>query len=99
MTATTPVRPDAALRQLIAHDLDRLAELLRPLFARPAWHDRAACRGTAVADWFPGQGEAVPADHLALCAVCPVARLCAAAGGEASHGWWAGRPARHWRTP
>jgi hypothetical protein len=54
--------------------------------ARPAWHQRAACRGqTAV--FFPDDGDTTEAQ--AICADCPVASPCAQASGT-EDGVWAG---------
>jgi WhiB family redox-sensing transcriptional regulator len=43
--------------------------------ARPAWFDQAACRGVALAVFFPGQGRsAMPARNI--CQHCPVSTPC-----------------------
>lgn len=43
--------------------------------ARPAWRERAACRGTDGARWFAETARA-RAWCLAVCAACPVREEC-----------------------
>jgi hypothetical protein len=84
--------PDEARYVADPSDLiDALAELAS-LLKRPAWHAQAACRGAGPASWFPGRGDDVrPAQ--AVCATCPVAEPCAAAG-EGETGIWGGMSER-----
>jgi WhiB family redox-sensing transcriptional regulator len=42
---------------------------------KPTWMKRAACRGTDVDLWFPGQGGPV-AEAKAICETCPVREQC-----------------------
>lgn len=72
--------------------VDAYAELLE-LLRRPAWHERAACRGKGSGAWFPGQGVDVrPAQ--AICNGCPVAAECLAAGFREPAGIWGGASER-----
>lgn len=68
---------------------------------RPEWHARAACRGKAEL-FFPDDRETAPtlaivAEAKAICAMCPVALDCAAAGRCEKHGIWAGETERERR--
>lgn len=82
------------VRWLIANedrDLPHPTDLAELLVARPAWHQRARCRGLGPAAFFLDDNPLV-----ALCADCPVLAEC---GGYADHhpellGVWAGH-ARH----
>jgi len=66
--------------------VDALGDLLE---RRPAWHRQAACRGEGPATWFPGQGgDTEPAREV--CAGCPVAEECHAAGSMERFGIWGG---------
>lgn len=56
--------------------------------ARPAWHAQAACRARPDLDWFAAGDLAAT---TAICATCPVAEPCAAAGRGERHGVWAGK--------
>lgn len=91
--APPPTDPHALARVLMHSDVDVDAELAT-LYARPAWHAEAACRGTHVDEWYPGRAAGRPSpDLLARCATCPVRTPCAEAGTSERYGWWAGRPA------
>jgi hypothetical protein len=75
-------------------DLDRLCDGLVDLVERPAWHRRAACRGTPTAMWFP-PASSRPDNQLviraaAICATCPVQVECEAVGRRQHDGVWAG---------
>lgn len=62
---------------------------------RPEWHQRAACRGTDPAIFFPEKGRSsLDAVSRQFCAVCPVSAACASAGlnlpQALDHGLWGG---------
>jgi hypothetical protein len=60
---------------------------------RPAWHARAACRGSATVLFFPEPHSSHPAATAAataLCRRCPVRVPCAVAGETEEHGVWGG---------
>jgi hypothetical protein len=83
----------AALLRLAPHDFQPdVLELLE----RPAWHQRAACRGVGPDAFFPERGESLePArDH---CRRCSVTVECAAAGAGEDAGIWAGESGRQRR--
>jgi WhiB family redox-sensing transcriptional regulator len=59
------------------------------LLARPAWHRRAACRGSDPSLFFPERGE--DTKHVkAICAACPVKDECLEAGLREPVGLWGG---------
>jgi len=77
---------------------------LRPrtpaMSALGGWRDRAACRGTDLAVFFPGRGEsAEPARQI--CARCPVRQPCLdyALSHGIVHGIWSGLAERDRRAP
>ena len=72
---------------MLPGDAPTLADLIP---ARPAWMDRAACRGMDSATFFPSAGH--PTDEAReVCARCPVRRECLAyAVAEDLEGVWAG---------
>lgn len=60
---------------------------------RPAWHDRAACRGAGPAMWFPDRGHPLSVGSVAakaVCAGCPVRAECGIAGLGERTGIWGG---------
>ena len=68
-------------------------------FIRPAWQERAACRGLAARQGFhafyPERGQSVV--HLrAICGTCPVQDQCAAFALETNerYGMWGGMSER-----
>jgi WhiB family redox-sensing transcriptional regulator len=67
---------------------------------RPEWFDEARCRGVGQDLFFPDQGDVYAArDAKAICAGCPVRRLCldhALANGE-HWGVWGGTNERERR--
>lgn len=68
-------------------DLPDLEQLLR----RPAWHERAACRGMGTRMFFPPPGN-TPSRPRQICARCEVREQCLAEA-EASgteYGIWGG---------
>jgi WhiB family transcriptional regulator, redox-sensing transcriptional regulator len=76
-------------------------DLIDALRRRPAWHDRAACRGMGPQLFFPSRGEDVrPAKEM--CATCPVADECLAfsttPGAGQAHGIWGGLSSRERRA-
>jgi WhiB family redox-sensing transcriptional regulator len=73
--------------------VDVLLELIRP----PAWHARAACRGTDSAVFFAVRGESTEPAR-AVCARCPVAAQCRTAGLSENHGIWGGTSERERRV-
>lgn len=64
---------------------------------RPAWHERAACRGVGADAFYPaadvprGAAGDPYADARKLCATCPVSGPCRLAGAHESYGLWAGQ--------
>lgn len=55
------------------------------------WYQQAACRG-ATHLFYPERGSTADADRArAICATCPVADPCRAAGVFEEHGMWAGQ--------
>ena len=61
---------------------------------RPAWQQRAACRGMGPAMFFPESGV-VGSEASTVCARCPVTRECFAYATEAAAtGIWGGVPFR-----
>jgi hypothetical protein len=83
---------NAYWRAIAEVDGDTL-ELIDLLFARPAWHRDAACRGKGPDPWFIAQGGD-PEPARQICAACPVRELCAEAGRGELHGLWAGLSTR-----
>jgi hypothetical protein len=75
---------------------DRDPATFEELLARPAWQERAACRGMGTERFFPGSdGSLAPA--RAVCAGCPVKVECldyAVDCGETLAGVWAGTSIR-----
>lgn len=70
-TATSPTSPRAHQR---AYD-DESRSACWLLLERPAWFDKAACRGSDVSIFFPERGEDTgPAK--AICSQCPVRVTC-----------------------
>ncbi len=64
------------------------------------WYEQAACRGTDLAVFFPGRGEAAePARQI--CARCPVRNPCLefALSRGIVHGIWGGLAERDRRAP
>lgn len=53
------------------------------------WQTAAACRGANPELFYPGRGESL-APARAICAGCPVAVECAAAGSKELYGIWGG---------
>lgn len=51
-------------------------ELLAQWIDRPAWMDRAACRGEALEVFFPARGTNTVAQARAVCESCPVYAAC-----------------------
>jgi WhiB family transcriptional regulator, redox-sensing transcriptional regulator len=71
----------------------------RPATSSAGWRDRAACRGTDLALFFPGRGQsAEPARRI--CARCPVREACLdyAIGHGIVHGVWGGLTERDRRA-
>jgi WhiB family redox-sensing transcriptional regulator len=66
------------------------------LLARPAWHRRAACRGSDPNLFFPARGEAWK-EAVKVCAGCPVTAECLEAGMTQHSGVWGGIPERQRR--
>lgn len=66
--------------------LDPLADL------RPAWQNRAACRGGSVGHWFPEKHEGAGSFAKRICADCPVKQECLDYALEhgIGHGTWGG---------
>lgn len=54
-----------------------------------AWMDRALCVGADPDIWFDGRQRA---EAQRICAACPVADACRAAGAEEYRGVWGGEP-------
>ena len=66
--------------------------------ARPAWMDRAACRGMNQRAFFPARTEATD-ETREVCAGCPVAGPCLSyAVAEDLEGVWAGTSKRERRA-
>ena len=61
------------------------------LLNRPAWHSRAACRGSDPNLFFPSRGEEWK-DAVAICNTCKVRAECLEAGMTAPVGVWGGMP-------
>lgn len=67
---------------------------------RPAWYDRAACRGMPLAMFFPpgridtrgreGTRSGANDEARATCKGCPVRLPCAEAGRDNQYGMWGG---------
>jgi WhiB family redox-sensing transcriptional regulator len=76
-----------SLMTTTADDLPDMTDV----FARPAWHAQAACRGVGVEVFFPARGEST-APAKALCGTCPVAARCReyAMSRADVHGVWGG---------
>jgi WhiB family redox-sensing transcriptional regulator len=87
---------DAYVRALMTIDGDTL-EAVDLLFARPAWHRDAACRGKGPETWFIAQGGD-PEPARQICSACPVRELSAEAARDEPHGLWAGLSARQRRA-
>ena len=51
-------------------------EIFAATLARPRWQERAACRGSLEATFFPSRGVSGATPAMALCAVCTVRRDC-----------------------
>ncbi|MSO86052.1 MAG: WhiB family transcriptional regulator [Acidimicrobiia bacterium] len=64
-------------------------ELLDLICHRLRWHERAACRGQGVEQWFPARGADVR-PRVALCASCPMRCECLAAASSDACGIWVG---------
>jgi len=88
MTLRVPERPSFAV-------ID--GELAR-LFHRPAWMERAACRGLPTDLFFPERGADTRAAK-AVCAACPVSDDCYeyAFASHERHGIWGGTSERERR--
>jgi WhiB family redox-sensing transcriptional regulator len=71
---------------------------LDEVVARPAWHQRAACRGQGTASFFPSPGDSLNAAR-AFCRRCDVQAEClAAALADAGlQGFWGGTSERERR--
>jgi len=63
------------------------------VFARPAWHVDAACRGSGVALFFDDLGEGGYRQAREVCAICPVQVECLeqALVTRDKFGLWGGR--------
>jgi len=90
MTLRAPERPSFAV---IGGELVRL-------FHRPAWMERAACRGLSTDLFFPERGGGADTRAAkAVCAACPVSDDCYeyAFGSNERHGIWGGTSERERR--
>lgn len=68
---------------------------LRELFKRPAWQERAACRGTGTGRFFPSEGSSLMQARR-VCGRCPVYDECLgyALAHPSLKGIWAGTSER-----
>ena len=73
-------------------------DLLRVLVDRPAWMERAACKGLTDLFYPDGPGPA-PNEARLICEGCPVIRHClgAACAGRELFGVWGGQSPRQRR--
>lgn len=71
---------------------------LRELFRRPAWQERAACRGTGTGRFFPSEGSSLMQARR-VCGRCPVYDECLsyALAHPSLKGIWAGTSERRRR--
>ena len=78
--------------------VDALGDLLET-FRRPAWHQKAACRGMGPDLFFPEVGGRTD-EAKALCASCPVRSACleAARTSRETSGVWGGLSSRERRS-
>ena len=74
--------------------------LLEQLVNRPAWHQRAACRGAGPDLFFPQRGAHRPVEALTFCEDCSVRSECLASALEVSSttGVWGGTVERERRV-
>lgn len=66
---------------------------MTPTGERPEWHQRAACRGTGTAIFYPERGSNTTASSAivhGLCDGCSVRSECQTAGIEDDYGMWGG---------
>jgi WhiB family redox-sensing transcriptional regulator len=68
------------------------------LAGRPAWYERAACRGKR-RDWFFGDDGAALTEGRKVCARCAVRAACLAyaLANDERHGTWGGTSERERR--
>ncbi len=80
---------------LMAPDAPDVDDLLAELVNRPAWHRRAACRGSGTDLFFPERGQSTERAK-ALCAGCEVREQClsVAVADVTTQGVWAGTSER-----
>ncbi len=84
------------LRVGLAPEPARPVPLPRLPLSRPAWHERAACRGIGPEAFYPPAGSReTTTTHLyrdarKVCETCPVVDECRDAGQSEAHGMWAG---------
>ena len=84
------------LREALAPEPARPVPLPRLPLSRPAWHERAACRGIGPEAFYPTAGTLETTtthpyrDARKVCATCPVTDECRDAGQSEAHGMWAG---------
>ncbi|MFN0091047.1 MAG: WhiB family transcriptional regulator [Acidimicrobiales bacterium] len=96
------VRADLALEADTSDPVARVAELeladllVRLAARRPAWQQRAACRGTGCDAFFGSRSPEAHRRVIALCASCPVNRECAeyALADPQLEGLWGGTALR-----
>lgn len=69
------------------------------MWERPAWYDRAACRGIGPERFYPEESETLRAGRQ-VCKKCPVRAECLdyALTAEEGHGMWGGVAARDRRA-
>lgn len=82
--------PDPIFAALQAAGIGDIGTTLEQLIAqRPAWHQRAACRGAGPELFFVERGGD-PRPARELCAECPVVTECREAGTGERFGIWGG---------
>lgn len=95
----TPIPSNETKGQALSDALNDLiqsgqAATLEAVMQRPAWRQKAACRGKPTAWFFPEVGDSTEKAKI-ICAGCTVAVERHAQAVEGSeHGIWAGTPAR-----
>lgn len=81
----------------ILGDEGDISYLLELVWRRPAWYEKAACRGMG-ADIFYSEDHVDQREAQAVCVRCDVRAECAEAGRRERHGRWGGLSERQRKT-